>query len=362
MTTDSTPAYASLTHSPEAPARRAYEAVERRGWPARLAVAACATYVVGVLAALALLHLAADRWWVGTVLSYGPRWPLVALAPLVAIVAWAARERRWAVAACVAGLVAAGGYINPAMALSVESGARGQKLSVAAFNIRQQRLGERFVETVVEELNADVTLLVECRSGSDERGRYELYGRHVLIEYGLCLFSKYPIVSSSRRDPTDAWERGGSAAILRAVLDVEGRPVNVVAVHLATVRSGLEAILHERLEGIDDLEDNTELRDWESRVARDWVDESSGPVIVVGDLNLPVESAIYGAYWSDLDNAYDECGWGMGDTKHTRWFGARMDHILMSDAFSCESAAVGDSRGSDHSPVTATLVLNESSR
>jgi endonuclease/exonuclease/phosphatase family metal-dependent hydrolase len=78
----------------------------------------------------------------------------------------------------------------------------------------------------------------------------------------------------------------------------------------------------------------------------------------MGDFNLPIESDIYRQIWSPFVNAFDECGTGYGNTKHTRWFGVRIDHVLMSPSFRCESADVLEPRGSDHSPLKVELKLS----
>ena len=56
----------------------------------------------------------------------------------------------------------------------------------------------------------------------------------------------------------------------------------------------------------------------------------SGPFLVVGDFNAPVESVIYRRYWGDLRNAFSYAGFGFGSTRLNGWIRVRIDHILAS--------------------------------
>ena len=321
-----------------------------------------AFYVASVLVATMLLSRFSDRWWLATVMAFGPRWPLAVPAVILAAVAWISGVRRWAVVVIAAGVIAFGPYMDlslPFPRSQPELPSTSRVLTVATFNVQQRSIRSELVEQAVKDFDADVLALVECRAG--EHGRrarqLELHGYHVATQLGLCLFSRHPIAEVDGRDPADAWSHGGSGAILRVAIDIDGQVIHVVALHLATVRDGLEALRYERFDGIDDMVDNIELRRWESTVAREHADRAEGPLLVMGDFNLTIESDIYRRVWSPFVNAFDECGTGYGNTKLTRWFGARIDHILMSPSFRCESADVLEPRGSDHAPLVARLRL-----
>ena len=318
----------------------------------------CGSYVVCVLACSGLLLTMTDRWWPATLLAFGPRWPLVVPAlPLVALAWWRGR-RRWAAITALAGLVVLGPYMGFCAALwrshAAAPGA-GLKLSVASYNVQELRITDKATEKVVAELDVDILVLEECRSA--RAGISKLYGYHVATVLGLCLFSRFPILELKGRDPKDVWARNGTGAIMRVVIDLDGHPINVVALHLSTIRDGLEAIRYDRLAGVPRLRSNMALRRWHSQVARQWADEASGPLLVMGDLNMPVESDIYRSHWSHLVNVFDECGTGYGHTKHTSLYSIRIDHILMSEAFRCSSVQVGQQTSSDHAPVRADLTL-----
>ena len=85
------------------------------------------------------------------------------------------------------------------------------------------------------------------------------------------------------------------------------------------------------------------------------VREANGRVIVAGDFNMPVESAIYRANWSGFTNAFSCAGWGFGATKATGWHGIRIDHVLLGPGWTCLGASVGPDLGLDHRPMMVDL-------
>ena len=96
---------------------------------------------------------------------------------------------------------------------------------------------------------------------------------------------------------------------------------------------------------------NTLLRDTESRVVRRWVDSTTGARLVVGDFNLPVESAIFRHHWGDLEDAWDAAGNGFGYSKRNGWIRVRIDHTLSTGPLKAVRVKVGKDYGSDHLPV-----------
>jgi endonuclease/exonuclease/phosphatase (EEP) superfamily protein YafD len=129
-------------------------------------------------------------------------------------------------------------------------------------------------------------------------------------------------------------------------------------VHLPTIRDGIEALTPGGSSGLQQFAVNRKKSMHGSRTARKKVRHETGPVIVAGDFNLPVESAIYRANWGDLRNAFSMCGRGFGHTKAIRLFAIRIDHVLTSEHWGCATARVVSSPyGGDHAPLVVDLVL-----
>lgn len=105
------------------------------------------------------------------------------------------------------------------------------------------------------------------------------------------------------------------------------------------------------------LEENTQLRDIESDLARHWADAGRDPMIVAGDFNTPVESRIFQQHWGDITDAFSYAGSGFGMTKYNGWIRARIDHVLTGDGITPERAVVGQDLGSDHRPLIVDLTI-----
>jgi endonuclease/exonuclease/phosphatase (EEP) superfamily protein YafD len=105
------------------------------------------------------------------------------------------------------------------------------------------------------------------------------------------------------------------------------------------------------------MQNNTEIRGIEARLARSWVTAGAGPLVVLGDFNTPVESVFFREAWGDLDDAFSVAGIGLGTTKHNGWIGARIDHVLVDDDWHVGRATVDSQRLSDHSALIADLTL-----
>jgi endonuclease/exonuclease/phosphatase (EEP) superfamily protein YafD len=111
------------------------------------------------------------------------------------------------------------------------------------------------------------------------------------------------------------------------------------------------------------MQNNTEIRGIEAKLARDWVSRGTGPLLVLGDFNTPIESAIFREQWSDFADAFSVAGTGLGITKHNGWIGVRIDHVLASDEWHVDRATVDTrQRLSDHSPLIVDLTLRGRAR
>jgi endonuclease/exonuclease/phosphatase (EEP) superfamily protein YafD len=129
----------------------------------------------------------------------------------------------------------------------------------------------------------------------------------------------------------------------------------VVSAHLMTPRDGIEAMIHSRLGGLEAFRDITGVQRAESALLRRWAAAAPGSLLLAGDFNLTVEHPLYRHEWSSYANAFSEAGLGLGQTKFTRLFGIRIDHILCGTGWRPVDCWVGPDVGSDHRPVLADL-------
>jgi endonuclease/exonuclease/phosphatase (EEP) superfamily protein YafD len=232
--------------------------------------------------------------------------------------------------------------------------ARPGDLRVASFNAEGKPVAALGLSAFAFDVRPDVIALQECRDPAEDLAK-AFPGWAVHADLEMCLLSRHPIRKVEARDRADVWERGGNGGIARYTIALPAREVTLVSLHLETPRDAIEALVERGWEGAAEHDRNVELRSWESQLAREWVDAAVGPVVVAGDFNMPVDSAIYRRFWSGFDNAFSRAGLGFGATKRTRWFGVRIDHVLAGPGFQVEDAWIGPDLGSDHRPILADL-------
>lgn len=314
-------------------------------------------YLAAALLIWAALWFLAERWWPATVYLFGPRW--VVLLPLVLLVPAAALLRpKLLLPLAAAALV----ILFPVMGLrsgwrsllAGETPAGG--LRVVSLNLAAQPSAATGLVYLLDELDPDLVALQECNRQVEESfGPLPGWRRHRAGK--LCLLSRVPVRDAESLDLAgfDLVREagvGGTSAAVRYHLEVDGRPVRLVNVHLETPRKGLRGVFHSRFERIGS---NAISREIESRRVARWAAEGGGPLLVAGDFNLPVESPIYRESWGGLTNAFSRAGRGFGHTRYNGWIRVRIDHVLAGPGWRVDRAWVGPDVGSDHRPVVADL-------
>jgi endonuclease/exonuclease/phosphatase (EEP) superfamily protein YafD len=184
-------------------------------------------------------------------------------------------------------------------------------------------------------------------------------GRHVRVIGGQCVASRYPIRDLAYLDDVELGAGGGVAAY---VVDFPSRSVHLFDVHLPTPRGGLQSLIDGGSDRLTVLRETLEHQWHSSDIGRRWVDRIDGPRILAGDFNLPQESPVFRRYWSSFESAFGSAGSGFGYTKWTRWFGARIDHVLFDPVWRARRCEIGPAVGSSHRPLFAELEWAESGR
>jgi vancomycin resistance protein VanJ len=308
-------------------------------------------YVAAVLVSWALLVVAADRWWPVTFLLFGPRWVLAV--PLVFLVPAAVLLRRrllWALFPI--GLVVLGpvmGFCVPFPSF-LDQQRPLVRIRVLTCNTDGSHLDAAALNLLLLETYPDVVALQEWDGHADEVV-FDKDHWQVRRGKGLCFASRHPIRSTEAISDAPGWRD----IIARYDVETPTGVLHFFDIHLATPREGIEAVIHERGAGIAELHANLEERQEESIRASAWARRSRGMVLLAGDFNMPVDSAIYWENWARFSDAFSAVGLGFGHTKFTRWWGIRIDHILAGPGWRCHRCWVGPDVGSDHRPVIADL-------
>lgn len=330
---------------------------KRKRPPLRQLIRWCAP--VALLLAVLMLRTLGDRWWPLLPLLYGPRWLLTPMA-LLPILAYRKGAARTTLIALGIGLVAAGALVDFRTGWRRVLPINNDAVPFRVISWNAQGGGNDATSSALQlsHLRPDLIVIAEC-SPRLEAALRALPQMDLYRSAGLCLVTSHPEVEWAPRSPKDFWRLGGSGAIARLVVSVGGTEVVVGAVHLETPRDALDEL---EVFPINQFRNaaiaNQEERDVESAAARTWIaapHDEIRPLIVAGDFNLPVESAIYQRWWGDLDNALSRVGTGLNWTKLTSRFGVRIDHVLAGNGIAVARARLAPAMGSDHRPVIADL-------
>ena len=326
---------------------------DRPFW-SRLAIAFCVTHVTGVLIFFALR----------TLLPHWP-WPLALLnnfvpflfAPtlLTLPLALLTRSKKALLASGVVlslFVVIYGPFFLPRLGPAAPS-ADGT-LKVMSFNIYYNHPHPEQAIAAIEAENADIVALQELLPFTAELIRQRLSRRYpyMLLEPDLSstgLLSRYPILHSEWFQLT-----GVGRLTVHAVLDVNGRPVHVLAVHppVPSFSHHRGRLLPVVPDGFSDEGTERQIAGIARRAAA-----LAGTVLVVGDFNATDQTHAYAQMARLLKDAFREAGWGFGFTfPHGERVGrlpvpgplVRLDYVFHSDDLYAERAQVRCEGGSNH--------------
>jgi endonuclease/exonuclease/phosphatase (EEP) superfamily protein YafD len=336
-----------------------------KSWTSKLVGWLAWAYLGATVIIAALMWGLGDRTMIGTVLLFMGRW--VFLLPLILLVPAALIYQRLMLLPLLLGALVVLGPI-----MGFRTGWRrllpqpaGTQVRVVSFNADGGEFAAQMIPTLLSQWKPQIVALQECGEMlSTVVGLVPTWmpGWHQFVGKDLCLLSRYPIREASVMDrsqldrvkQSEEKEFGGAGYVVRFVLETPRGPIRVANLHLETPRKGLEGLMDRDFRRLDM---NTEIRDIESSLARNWVDEGTGPLIVLGDFNTPIESRIFQRHWSDLSDAFSTAGTGFGMTKHNGWIRARIDHVLTSPEWHVDRTSIGQDVHSDHRPLIVDLTL-----
>jgi vancomycin resistance protein VanJ len=234
---------------------------------------------------------------------------------------------------------------------SVLPGAPGHlRLRILTCNVDGGHYDAPALGALIVQTKPDVVALQEW-SGENEPGGIFDANWHCWQYGGLLVASRHAIqATEALRAP------GGYRHLaMRCVLKAPGGDIVFCNLHLDTPREGITALLDMGLGGLATYEENLGYRLEGSETASQWLARTDGPLLIVGDFNMPVDSPVYRAYWSHYTNAFSSAGLGWGHTKFTRLIGCRIDHALAGPGWQFRRCLVGPDVGSDHVPVIAEV-------
>lgn len=292
-----------------------------------------------------------ERFWPLVLLSYMPGVALIVPIPFLLLGITEKRVRFAGVLVLFFAVVNFMGMELPGR------GCPNGPISVMTYNIRAGLGGAEEIARFMKEQELEILALQEARPPisnpeSDpievltaELERYQLARGGIRDE--LVLYSRYPILDSKEVSLGDL----SRALVVR--LDVDGRVLRVVNVHLMTgdpkgiVKSAGYGGIFRRLEV------TAQSRKVQFEALSELMKSSSVPTLLVGDFNTPPHAEGPRLLSSRMADSFERVGTGFGYTYRADIPVWRIDYIWCSDKLMPCIAKVGDSRLSDHLPLTA---------
>lgn len=314
-------------------------------------------YIAAIFAMLLSPLWPPPLWWLANFLQIIPLWGFGI--PLLVFGVWMISSRDAKAVGVV--LLAVALWVFGIMGMEVPAPRFVDGMPEHEVRVMTLNLGEGVDPEILADywvmVRPDIIVFQEVDSRIEPGLRRALPGEgwHTHFQGHLGIASRYPILSAEMKDRRVL--NGWGGIVSGYVLQAPFADVNVFAVHLETPRDGIEAMMHQRMGGVREMQKVTALQEAEARIASQWA-ASFSPTIVAGDFNMLDRNPIYQVYWGKFHNAFAKAGWGFGYTKFTDWFGARIDHVLYDTSWQVAEAWTGPDVGGDHRPLMAVLFYN----
>jgi endonuclease/exonuclease/phosphatase family metal-dependent hydrolase len=188
-------------------------------------------------------------------------------------------------------------------------------------------------------------------------------------ETGVIIFSKYPIVDSSRAYfKSDIIQK--TESLIAAEINVNGKIIRVYTTHLQSVlfkqkdfrnveivRNAEDSILQASRSLAKKLKDALGLRGYQADTVRRKLDASPYPLIICGDFNDVPNSYTYFHIRGNLQDAFNAKNFGIGRTYIYISPTLRIDYIFPSNDFLIVQSMKLKSPYSDHNAVLTDLQI-----
>ncbi len=317
-------------------------------------------YLLLVTISWLAIRLGGDLWWPATLLLFGPRW--LALLPLIVLLPVAAWKQRCQLLPLMIGASIA---LGPLMGVNIPFGRVQQPgfhmIRVLTCNIDGNNHNSSALTTLIRESRADIVALQECPA---ELKQILPSGWQILKDGELAVLSRYPLKvgkSIQAMHPPHKWPR---TSLLQCFVQTPRGTLTFCTVHLPSPRYGLQGMLDRHTvlslsrKGL--LLEETANRWQTSCEVSVIIAGLPRPLIVAGDFNMPVESAIYRKWWRGYTNAFSRVGFGYGwsawEVVRGLRMGSRVDHILSGGGLDVLFCNLGPDIGSDHLPLVADFI------
>lgn len=239
-------------------------------------------------------------------------------------------------------------FFLPLSATAAAATSQPVPLRVMALNISTSNAGYNKVVALIRERQPDLVFMSEVREDLLAVLRAELSDSYPYLHaepsrmtLGIAFLSRQPFLTVETVKLNDRWRR-----YLRAQLEWQGQPVTIVGIHPLPPMTSEWATS----------------RDSSIALMGELANRADTPFILLGDLNASPWSQPMRGLMATTDLRYALQGYGVWPTWHLAGvlLGAPLDYVLVSPQWAVDDYVEGGDIGSDHVPIQADLVLNES--
>ncbi len=327
----------------------------------------------------------------------GLAYPYLVLVNLIFLVYWTIRFRKELLISLIAILIGWGHLanlipLNFDSEVGNKSDTDNELISVMSYNVRtfdqynwsKQKNSIDGIFKIIKDHSPDIlcfqeflTVNKDGRSEKDVKKQLEEYSHHFIYYshksapdagIGISLFSKYPIIKTSRIP----FDQSTNQAIY-ADMHINHDTVRVFNIHLQSIRFGqnnysfLDSLSlkysNRQLEEAKDigkrLRDAFVLRAEQSKIIQRYIADSPYPVIVAGDFNDTPTSYAYHRIQKGLTDTFSKAGSGLGNTYAGDLPSYRIDYIFCSKELEPITFKRIKSKCSDHFPITTSLKMSD---
>jgi vancomycin resistance protein VanJ len=341
-----------------------------RTWLDRGLVACSVGYPLTLLLTWLMLRFVGEKWWATSVALYVPLALLGLPLPFLCLaLLWARRRRLLALQVVSLYLL-----LFPLLGLTLNWPGPAAKpsdgLRLVSYNVNSGYAGFDTISQEIVGHDPDVAFVQEIpywvASKLTERLKVTL--PHVREDTEFLVASKFPILSAEYPPDLSFFGAQRHPRFVRVVLDTPLGHTVFYHVHTVSPRGAFYAL---RGEGFTreirsgrlftgaragSLHAHSALRALQIETLAQRARAEPGPVVIVGDTNLPIHSPIRHRYLDGFQDGFVEAGLGFGNTFPSKWPWMRIDVALGSEAVRFTRFEVGEGGGSDHRCIVADVV------
>jgi vancomycin resistance protein VanJ len=234
----------------------------------------------------------------------------------------------------------------------------GATLRVMTFNVEKWSHGTAAVAAAIRDQDPDVVCLQEAgayfwltRPDQTPRALEKILPHYRFVASGeIMIGSRLPLNGSWMATLPGPEAR---PAVI-ATLDVRGRRVNVVSIHLLPADYD-DAIRQQGRRRF--VRNQNAVRMAQVWTLRNMLGGLPGPFVVGGDFNAQPQTRVCRALTEHYVDAFDAVGRGFGYTNPATFPVTRIDHLLLGNGVRARRAFVPNVIASDHRPLVADLEI-----